>query len=98
MNLFRARETAELRDRLDKETRYPHRKVLVFVLFLRFKVIVLKLYCSLMLFINRCGNCNKILTSNKHQRGMKDRDKERVLLHNVAAHNVNVTGRVCYLT
>ncbi len=24
--------------------------------------------------------------------------KFRVLLHKVAAHNVNVTGRVCYLT
>jgi hypothetical protein len=23
---------------------------------------------------------------------------EVVLLHNVAAHNVNITGRVCYLT
>jgi len=32
----------------------------------------------------------------KRQRGSNART--RVLLHNVAAHNVNVSGRACYLT
>ncbi len=32
----------------------------------------------------------------KRQRGSDART--RVLLHNVAAHNVNVSGRACYLT
>jgi hypothetical protein len=30
--------------------------------------------------------------------GGTDKGKSWVLLHNVAAHNVNVTRRVCYLT
>ncbi len=40
------------------------------------------------------GKCFPMSKNNKNVK----RTVFKVLLHNVAAHNVNVTGRVCYLT
>jgi hypothetical protein len=93
MKLFRARETAELRDRLDKETRYLNRTVLVFCSFCLLYVLLLLLLNYSVASRGSClrsilkvnhlmlfinGNSNTIMTSKKRQWGMKDRDKEGV--------------------